>query len=373
MANKGLFVLNADLSGVNSHMFRGLGERGWDIRVVDVGLPALQRGGFALRSFHWNRDEWKRQYHSLLGSFAKSPRGLAARSAFCSKLVRQNARVDDIVLTFGTLFSPPLVDWPQAVVTFKDYTVELLLRSGWSHGVAHSELKERARFEAELCKSVAVVFTASENTRRSVIEDYGVHEHNVEAVGEGLCLYDPPRSVSTKRRNPNVLFVGKDFERKGGDVLLAAFGRVRSRVPSATLTIVGPPVGRRQPGVHWAGLVKDRTAIRSYYESASVFALPSRCEPFGLVFLEAMAFGLPCIATRRDAMPEIIEEGRTGFLVEPGDEVMLADRLVQLLQEGALAARMGEAGYERVMSRFRWSHVTERMDRRLMQVPHTQA
>jgi glycosyltransferase involved in cell wall biosynthesis len=99
-----------------------------------------------------------------------------------------------------------------------------------------------------------------------------------------------------------------------------------------------------------------------------VFALPSRCEPFGLVFLEAMVFGLPCIGTRRDAMPEIIEDGITGYLVETGDEATLADRLVHLLQDRNLAKRMGEAGHARVMSRFQWSHVAERMDRRLEQV-----
>jgi glycosyltransferase involved in cell wall biosynthesis len=173
--------------------------------------------------------------------------------------------------------------------------------------------------------------------------------------------------------NLNILFVGKEFERKGGDVLLAAFSRVRSRVPAARLTIVGPPAARQQAGVTWTGLLRDRVALRACYENAAVFAMPSRCEPFGLVFLEAMAFGLPCIGTNRDAMPEIIADGQSGFLVPPGDEVALAEKLILLLEDAPRATSMGRFGYEQVVSRFQWSHVAERMDRRLAPLSGSQA
>lgn len=371
MSNKGLLVLNAELSGVNSHLFHSLRERGWEVRVADAGLPALQRRSLALQSFHWNRAAWKYEYHRRLGAFARSPAGLAARSAICSTLVRRHARAGDVILTFGSLFSPRFVDWRQPVVTFKDYTVELLRRSGWAHGIPSAELNQWAAAERELCRSVAIAFTASENTRRSMIEDYGVPEDHVEVVGEGLCFDDPPFHVPSRPRALNILFVGKDFERKGGNDLLAAFGRVHAQMPAAVLTIAGPPArhaGRLQDGVRWVGLVKDRDAVRALYENATVFALPSRCEPFGLAFLEAMAFEVPCIGTRRDAMPEIVEDGVTGYLVETGDKAMLADRLLRLLEDQTLAKAMGEAGHARVRARFQWSHVTERMDRRLGQV-----
>jgi glycosyltransferase involved in cell wall biosynthesis len=255
-----------------------------------------------------------------------------------------------------------------------DLTVELLRRSGWTHGMPDSQLNEWAKVEADLCRAASLVFTASENTRRSMIDDYGLPELRVEAVGEGLCFDELPSPRTPKVWHQDVLFVGKgDFQRKGGEVLLAAFSRVRSRLPSARLTIVGPPPAEAREAVRWAGRVKDRATIRACYENASVFALPSLCEAFGLAFLEAMAFALPCIGTNRDAMPEIIEDGRTGFLVDPGDEVVLADRLVQLLEDRQMAARMGRAGYERVMSRFLWSHVAERMDRRLTQLLESQA
>ncbi len=374
MADKRLFVLNAELSGINPYMFRSLRERRWDVRVANVSLPTLQRRGIAIRSFHWNRDQWKRHYHRQLFSFALSSRGLQARSVICSKLVRQHARAGDIVFTFGTLFSPHFIDWSQPIVTYKDYTVELLRRSGWTHGMPASELNQWAKVEADLCRAASLVFTASENTRRSMIDDYGVPQLCVEAVGEGLCFDELPSPMTPKVLHQDVLFVGKgDFQRKGGEVLLAAFSRVRSRLPSARLTIVGPPPAEPREAVRWAGRVRDRAAIRAYYENASVFALPSLCEAFGLAFLEAMAFSLPCIGTNRDAMPEIIEDGRTGFLVNPSDEVVLADRLIQLLEDGQMAARMGRAGYERVMSRFLWSHVAERMDRRLTQLLESQA
>jgi len=85
---------------------------------------------------------------------------------------------------------------------------------------------------------------------------------------------------------------------------------------------------------------------------ASVFAMPSIQENFRHVFLEAMAYKTPCIGTAVDAMPEIIENGKTGFLVPPNDHKELADKLILLLEEENLMKRMGEPGRRRVEKYF---------------------
>ncbi len=74
-----------------------------------------------------------------------------------------------------------------------------------------------------------------------------------------------------------------------------------------------------------------------------------------------MAYGLPCIGTTADAMPEIIQDGVTGYLVPPGESVPLARAIVSLIEQPALAQAMGRAGRERLEHQFLWSHVVEQM------------
>jgi starch synthase len=208
--------------------------------------------------------------------------------------------------------------------------------------------------------SAILVMTFSEWARKSMIDDYGCLPERVIAVGGGS-------GVALARRanwdSAVALFVGNDFERKGGHVLLAAWPRVRARVPRAELWIVGPRRKRATVrGVRWMGRV-DPIELASMRERAAVFVLPSIFEPWGFVFNEAMAAGLACIGTRACAMPEIIRHEDTGLLVEPGDEDELADALIRLLRDPALAERMGRAALAEYAERGTWDHVAERIMR----------
>jgi glycosyltransferase involved in cell wall biosynthesis len=79
------------------------------------------------------------------------------------------------------------------------------------------------------------------------------------------------------------------------------------------------------------------------------------------VFLEAMSCGLPCIGSTVDAMPELIEDGTTGYVVAPGDAEALAERMTRVISDPALAKRLGSAGAERLRARFTWPDVGRRI------------
>jgi glycosyltransferase involved in cell wall biosynthesis len=96
--------------------------------------------------------------------------------------------------------------------------------------------------------------------------------------------------------------------------------------------------------------------------------MPSICEPWGIVFCEAMAYKLPCIGTNTDSMPEIIQEGQTGFIVPPNDHKALADRIITLLSDEELMRKMGEQGYQRVKRDFTWNRVAAKMEEHLQQI-----
>ena len=114
------------------------------------------------------------------------------------------------------------------------------------------------------------------------------------------------------------------------------------------------------PGATFHGLL-GREALARLYATASIFALPTRREAFGLSFVEAMAFGLPAIGSRIEAIPEIIADGETGLLVPPGDPAALAEAISTLLGDPARARRMGAAGRARVAGRFSWRLAAESM------------
>ena len=95
-----------------------------------------------------------------------------------------------------------------------------------------------------------------------------------------------------------------------------------------------------------------------YYQRAALLVMPSFYESFGIACLEAMAFGLPVVATRVGGLPEVIEDGVTGLLVPPGDADALAQAMIRLLSDADLRRRMGQAGRERVLKEF----TTERAD-----------
>lgn len=158
---------------------------------------------------------------------------------------------------------------------------------------------------------------------------------------------------------------------KGHDELLHAWPIVRAALPAARLVFAGegddvPRLKQKAAAlgvadtVVFTGFLAD-DARRALYDRSAIFAMPSRGEGFGLVYLEAMAAGLPCIGSVEDAASEVIEHGRTGFLVEQSDEACLAERVVNLLRDGGLRREMGASGRERVREHFSYEQFSGRL------------
>lgn len=224
-------------------------------------------------------------------------------------------------------------------------------------------------FEEKTCRNMDLVIAQSERLRGSFSDDYGVDPGRVINVRNGVNL-DPLPGPPTPRQGPPIfLFAGIDFERKGGFDVLAAFGEVRAQVPEAQLRIVGPlsnPMTEPMPGVEFVGYLARSTTegekrFRSELSAATAFVMPSLREGVGNVYLEAMAFGLPCIGTDIFSIPEFIEDGVTGLLVQPGDRAGVSTAMLRLAADTGLANRMGRAGYDRVMADFTWIKIVDQL------------
>ncbi len=153
-----------------------------------------------------------------------------------------------------------------------------------------------------------------------------------------------PERAAARRR---LLFVGGDFYRKGGDLVVAALAVLRrEHDPQITLTVAGPQAwpmpGTPPAGVRFLGSLPPEE-VAPLYDRHDLFVMPSRREPFGLVFAEALARGLPCVARDAFAMPEIITPGVSGALITRDDENELAAAIAAALADDALY----ESCYER--------------------------
>jgi phosphatidyl-myo-inositol dimannoside synthase len=172
---------------------------------------------------------------------------------------------------------------------------------------------------------------------------------------------------------PVIVCVSRLVPRKGQDALVRVLPAVRRRVPDAALLVVGggPYAGalRRMAGegVHFTGSV-PWAELPMHYAAGDVYAMPCRTrrggldvEGFGIVFLEASAVGLPVVAGVSGGSPDAVRDGDTGYLVDGRDPAALTDRLVRLLTDRDLAARMGTAGRAWVERAWRWELQADRM------------
>jgi len=166
---------------------------------------------------------------------------------------------------------------------------------------------------------------------------------------------------------PLALAVGRLIAQKDHATLLRAFALVRSTVPDAHLAILGGgPLEAEtralvaELDLEGAVTLPGRTDIRDWLERADVFVHTSRWEGFGIVLLEAMLAGLPVVATRVSAVPEVVADGETGVLVEAGDVDGLAAALQELLSDRERARALGEAGRRRAREEFSVARMAER-------------
>jgi glycosyltransferase involved in cell wall biosynthesis len=268
----------------------------------------------------------------------------------------------DAILQVQTMFGlgrrPPV---PYAV-----YTDNLLVLTRRHYPEAsllgRREARRFVELESAQCRGAAALFPWSEFVARSLVEDYGCDPSRISIV-PGAPRYGAVPLGDRRWGSRTALFVGFEFERKGGLELLAAWPRVRREVPDATLQVVGPPGSppALPEGVEWIGPLDDSARLGDLYSGADVFAMPSRYESWGFTFQEAMAHGTCCISGEVGGQREIVRNGVSGLNVPGRDPDALAAALVSILGDTARAEAMGRAGWEQIRDVQSWDKIAARM------------
>jgi phosphatidyl-myo-inositol dimannoside synthase len=323
-------------------------NRGLECRILSLNdTPALHRMELGTREF----------------VFTGSARGKARFSAATARMARRGAEI----VVAG---HPNLAPVAQGTKLFSRKAKTIISAHGMEVWEPLSIVRRQALQRANL------ILAPTQDTANHLAGEQGVEPERIRVLPWAL---DPEfeELVASKQRLARpigfpegrvILSVGRwcaDERYKGMDTLITALPKLLTEWPEVHLVLVGEGDDRG-----WLEQIADGRGVLRHvhflsgltypeiagcYQACEIFALPSRGEGFGLVYLEAMAYGKPVIGGAHGGAPEVIDDGQTGYLVQHGDAGQLATSLEALLTDPEMGRQMGARGKERVEREFRFN------------------
>jgi glycosyltransferase involved in cell wall biosynthesis len=340
------------------------------VNTVFAVQPAY-RSGLRARECGW-RTEWLR-YLSVPGGLGLPTAGAFLFARIVGR-VRELQKLHPIDLIHA---HAPLPCGHAALLLSVELGVPYVVSV---HGLDAFSTKQVSGRAGEWCRRISQrvyrssrrVICISERVREQVLEGAG-NSCRTSVVYNGVDpeLF-PPGTESTDER-PIILSVGNLIPIKGHDLLIRAVASLAAEFPTLTLEIIGdgPERGRLQAlaqQLHIGDRVRflgrrSRQQVASAMQQCTLFALPSRYEGLGCVYLEAMASGKPVIGCRGQGIEEVVEHGTNGWLVGPDDVKELRDALSTLLSNTALRRFVASQARQTILDEFTLTHQADHLRR----------
>ncbi len=307
--------------------------------------------------------EWDRSHGKWLSVSFEAARIL--------RRIRKNAPLDIIHFTDAreSLFLSPAA--ATTLGTMHDYYFAVTPRNPFGLRRDYADWKARYVYyqlvkilEKRAIKKLKGIICNSRFVQKVLLEKYQVKPEATTVIYIG---YDPPprRECVPERKEmpstPRLLFVGGNLQRKGIRGLIRAVRLLVIEGHAVIVDVVGDNRMRRKimTLVDQAGLGRyfrfwgwvDPEGIIKFYRNADIFVMPSVMEAYGLVYLEAMSYGVPVIAAGTGGVGELIKDGKNGILVDPHNTVELKERILGLMKDRFLRGRIVEGGWETVRGR----------------------
>lgn len=240
-----------------------------------------------------------------------------------------------------------------------DATPKQFLDAGPMYGITPNAAldRRRDRWYRRAFKAASHLVTWSNWAKASLVNDYSIPAEKVTTISPGVDL-DVFRPDAAARPNDGVvrlLFVGGDFARKGGDLLLK-WARQTSVKTSWEVHLVTRDVVPETPGVFvHRGLTNNSRELVRLYQHSDLFVLPTRADCYSLAAMEAMATGMPVVITDIGGISELVVHGETGYIIAPDSYEDLAAYLDLLVTDAAKRQTLGAAGLSRAAKLFNGS------------------
>lgn len=331
-------------SGTNYSLYRAL-QRHYDIRDINVRPPFFVSVAFRILRIDWFTAGFYTDW-------------------FLKRKVRNEKGK---VLQFGELRTD---DSTAKTFVYQDLSVsyvkymkrnlpDVFAVSGFQCA-KEKVIEKRLVLQNEYYRKCSAIFTMGHWLKRFLCAE-GIPDEKIFVVGGGYnCSVESIKPV--KKTHSKVLFIGRDFKRKGGVITYQAFKMLREKGEDIELYVAGPkenPIGNPCEGYFFLG-EKSRSECEELYNKCDVFCMPSYFEAYGLVFVEALIFGLPCIGRNCYEMPYFIEDGKNGFLLEEDSVNELAEKMLRLLHDETISAYVVKHR-EQYIQKYSWDSVATRM------------
>ncbi|MGI8933678.1 MAG: glycosyltransferase family 4 protein [Phormidesmis sp.] len=347
----------------------------------------VQTMGFLEREPAWYeaspiRKGIKAWYGLRLGSlqqahaaFQKHPAGFRDRSQRLENRIYQLPAIPDLIFHVFATYRPFWYPAEIPYVLFLDFTSALSghMWQPWAAAISPASRQGWLECEGATYTAAHHIFCTSTVVKQSLIEDYGQPDPKVTVVGAAGNFVNQPYTGEKNFGSQVLLFNGSDFERKGGDIVLAAFKKVRQALPNARLVVIGKKLDIAIDGVENLGSITDADRLISLFLNADLVLAPARCDPFAIFILDAMNYGVPCVIAKNPACgtADFVQDGVNGFVIDqdPLDPDTLARRVIQLLKSPEQLAEVSQAARETMKKTLSWQAIAAQMMQVLAALP----
>lgn len=363
---RALYVTRGSFSHINDQLLAALRivVPSVSFEQIDIAealkgnYPALMRCALGVQSEYgvssWHSREKIRYRLARSAAYNAEARAVIARHV--------GTKTYDFTIQTQSLFNAAIRGTPNFVYT------DHVARAGGQDRRDAVGVPSQAWFDCEqgIYEQADHVFTFGPSVRQLLTDAYAIPERKSSAIGAGASVV-PSKAVDTSLERygrRNIVFVGVDWERKGGPELIAAYMALRKRLPDVTLTILGcNPEVPADAGIQVLGR-RPLKELEEHFHAAACFCMPSRLEPFGVVFVEAMQFGLPVVSTDVGDIPAIVRHGETGLVTPQGNVTALSDALYDTLSSAERCREMGLKAFDRARC-FTWQAVARQIAAKL--------
>jgi len=326
-----------------------IGDQRFEIDILNQAAKILNKLIYLASPLYANR-----RGKNALAFISKSKR--------VERKIRQLSDPPDYVLhIFGT-YSPfwDKFDIPYGMLL--DYTMSLAHKNWtpWCPFANTQQLVEWIKYERLAYQRSQHIFAMSNLVKSSLIDNYGIEPEKICVVGS-FANNHPLYKGEKNFGNQQILFNGSEFERKGGDIVLAAFQQVKEVLQEAKLTIIGKNAKNLPNGAENRGRIASLEAMRQLFLETDLVLASARCDPFPSFVIEAMNYGVPCIVSSNDGMPEIVDDGINGLVVDPLTAELLAEKIINLLGDRAKLNSMSALSRQKVKTQLNCQAIAKKI------------